>query len=137
MNKQMITRTTDRRALGAREISLFCHLLFSQTLSLRKKTRESGERAERERERDFFEKKCTSCVQQQTTQRGELFAGNARRGPTDGEQKKHKKRAFHTLFSLFSSTRTKNTRGAHWRDPGVFLCVRLRDKEKGRGREKR
>ena len=94
-NKQMITRTTDRgvRALGAREISLFCHLLSSRKLSLYEKKLERAERAERER--DFFEKKRKeSCIQQQTTQREELLVRNARRGPTDGEQKKHKKRAF-------------------------------------------
>jgi len=51
-NKQMITRTTDRgvRALGAREISLFCHLLSSPKLSLYEKKLERAERAERERE---------------------------------------------------------------------------------------
>jgi len=94
-NKQMITRTTDNRGVrvGARDISVLSPSFFSQTLSLRKKTRESGESGERER--DFFEKKRKeSCIQQQTTQREELLVRNARRGPTDGEQKKHKKRAF-------------------------------------------
>ena len=54
--QMMITRTTDRgvRVLGAREISLFRHLLFSQTLSLHTKKNSRVRRESGERERDIF-----------------------------------------------------------------------------------
>jgi hypothetical protein len=113
-NKQMITRTTDNRGVRvgcARDISVSSPSFFSQTLSLRKKTRESGESGERER--DFFEKKRTSCIQQQTTQREENSLRETLEEAPRTESKKSTRSVPSTLFSRSSRRREQKTHGGH------------------------
>lgn len=113
MNKQMITRTTDRRALGAREISLFCHLLFSQTLSLYEKKLERAERERREREREIFLKKNVRVVYNNKQHREENSLRETLEEAPRTESKKSTRSVPSTLFSRSSRRREQKTHGGH------------------------
>jgi len=113
-----------------------CFVTFSSrklSLYIRKKTRECGERAERERE-TFFEKKRKRVAYNNKQHREEnSLRETLEEAPRTRERAKKAQACLpHSFLALLVDENKKHTGGTLRRDPGVFLFVRLRDKEKGR-----
>ena len=120
--------------MGARERYLRFVTSSSRKLSLSTKKNSRERKESGERERDFFEKKRKRVASNNKQHREEnSLRETLEEAPRTRERAKKAQACLpHSFLALLVDENKKHTGGTLRRDPGVFLFVRLRDKEKGR-----